>query len=218
MAGGNDFGHRAHAHGVGPDEAQKLVLGGGFQHRAGHGDVHAAPHFFGHSQLFGGAFGAGQQGGVVGGEHVGEARAQLIQVLADERVVGLQVDVVLNQHQVRELIVGMEAAGGVADEELPDTQQLQHPHGHHHLLHTVAFVVVKAALQHGHPLPTEPAQQQAPGVAFDGGSREMRDVGVADFVLHLYFAGQRPQAGAQDDARFGLKLSDLGLNVGDGFE
>ena len=55
-----------------------------------------------------------------------------------------------------------------------------------------------------------------PGVAFHGGKREVRNVGVVDFVLHLHLLGQRAQAGAEDDAGFGLKVLGVGLDVGGG--
>ena len=63
----------------------------------------------------------GDQFGVIGRRHIGEALAEGLEVGTDQRV-GHQVDMVADDHQVARLEGGVQAAGGIRHEKELDAQ------------------------------------------------------------------------------------------------
>lgn len=110
---------------------------------------------------------------------LGAARGE---VLAAQRVLGEEIDVVGDDHQVAYAEVGVHAAGGVAHEERLDAQLVHHAYGERHLLHRVSLVVVEAPL-HGHDvLAAELAEDELAGVALHGRYGEVGYVLVGELV------------------------------------
>ncbi len=90
---------------------------------------------------------------------------------------------VIQQYQVALFQAGVQAAGGVAQQQVLDTQGLQHPHRKSDLLHAVAFIIMEAPLQNNHFMRPQPARNQFTFVGFYGGMREMRNILVRDPVI-----------------------------------
>src|SRR5262249_13142286 len=124
--------HRGHADHVGPDAAQETVLGPRLQVWPRHGDEY--PLVADDPLLQRDPLGQGQQLAVIRIAHVREALAQAVVVLADERVVAHQVDVVLDQHQVALGVLRVHAAAGVADNERVAAQGFHDTHRQRDLL------------------------------------------------------------------------------------
>ena len=91
--------------------------------------------------------------------HVGETRSGG-EVLAAKRVLGEEVDVVGDNHQVANFERGIHATGGIADEERLNAKFIHDSDGERHFLHSIAFVEMETSL-HGHDiLVTETAEDE----------------------------------------------------------
>jgi hypothetical protein len=122
---------------------------------------------------------------VVGLVHVREAWPGG-EVGAVERMLREEVDVVVDDHQVAYAECRVHATRGVAHKQRLDAQLIHHTLGEGHLLHAVAFVVVKAAI-HGHDvLATQLAEDEFAGVAFYCRHREIGYVLVGKFIRISY--------------------------------
>ena len=211
MAGGDDLRRGGHARCVGaqhpgsPHLRRSLVL------RAGEIHVDALPQL--DAQLPGRLAGHLPQGGGVEVGGVGEAHAELGQVLTPQGGLHEELDVVCNKHQIARLPVQVDAAGGVGDDQGIAAQQAEHPHRVGHLLIGVALVVVHTALHNSHLLPLQGAEHQLTLVAGGGGHLEMGDIlirhgnGVFHNIAHV------AQAGTQDHGHLGGKAADLAADV-----
>ncbi len=82
---------------------------------------------------------------VIGFVHIREAWTGG-EVLAAQRVLREEVDMVGDNHEVANLEGRVHAAGSVGDEEGLDAQLVHHSDGEGHLLHVIAFVVMEASL------------------------------------------------------------------------
>ena len=142
---------------------------------------------------------------VVGLRQVGEARAEPLVVGPLERVVAEQVQVVLDPHQVARLVLGVDAARGVGEEEQPRPQERQHPRAEGHVGGAPPLVAVHAPLQRGHrerPLRRgEVPHHQPPGVALHPRDGELGDAGVGDGHRALEAGGEAAQARAEHHPR-----------------
>src|SRR5262249_7792431 len=132
--------HGGHADHVGADAAQVAVLGPRLQVRPRHHHVHAlvADNPF----LQGDPLRQGDQGGIVGAAHRGEARAEAVVVPADQRVGAHEVDVVLDDHDVALAELRIHTAAGIADDEYFAPQRLHHADRKGDLLERIALVEV----------------------------------------------------------------------------
>ena len=113
--------------------------------------------------------------------HVGKARAEAIVVLADERIVAHEVDVVLDQHDVALGPLRVHAAAGVADDQDVAAHRLHDADGEGDLLEGVAFVEMEAPFHRHDRLAAERAAHQPARVGFDGrvrGSGEFPGYGI----------------------------------------
>ena len=156
-------GGGGHAHRVGPGDAGEAHLGGSLV--LGTGEVHIHTLLQGDAQLLGGLAGQLLEGGGIQVGGVGEPDAELRQVLAPQRGLHEDLDLVGDEHQVARLPVHVDAAGGVGDDKGVAAQQPQHPDGVGHLLVGVALVVVHPALHDGHRLALQGAEHQTALVA-----------------------------------------------------
>ena len=123
---------------------------------------------------------------VVGFVHVREARTGG-EVLAAQRVLGEEIDVVGDDHEVANLEGGVHATGSIGDEERLDAQFVHDADGERHLLHVVALVVVESAL-HGHDVDApEFAEDELAAMSFDGGNGEVGDFAIGELERVSYF-------------------------------
>jgi hypothetical protein len=132
--------------------------------------------------------------------HVGKAHAEAVVVGTDQGIGSLQVDVVANQDQRALLIVEIDSAGGVGEDDGADSHASEDAHGEGDLLRRVTFVKMHAALHHGHGDGGRFADDHLSGVADGGGTREGRDFGVWDFCRVGERIGEAAEAGAEDEA------------------
>ena len=79
--------------------------------------------------------------------HVGKARAEPIVVGADQRIAAGQVDVIVDHHQRALREAGVDAAGGVGEDQRLDAEQPEHADREGHRPQVVPFVDVAAAGQ-----------------------------------------------------------------------
>ena len=180
----DDLGNGAHADSVATEHAEHAILGRCLEGRALNtnvGAVHDADVLFLCNLV-----GQCNKLQVVRLMHVGEARSGG-EVLAAQRVLGEEVDVVGDNHQLANLELGVHAAGGIADEERLDAQLIHHANGERHLLHRVALVEVETTL-HGHDvLAAQTSEDELAGVALDGGDGEVGNLGIGELVGFSYF-------------------------------
>ena len=208
MAGGDDLRGGGHAHGVGAGDPGKADLRRGLV--LGTGEVHIDALFELDAQVGGRLPGQVLEGGGVKVGGVGEPGAELGQVLAPERGLHKDLDLVGDEHEVTGLEVQVDAVG---DDEGVAAQQPQDPDGIGHLLVGVALVVVHAALHDGHLLAPEGAENQLALMAGGGGHLEVGDLPVGDTDGVLHHVAQEAQAGTQDHGHLGGKAADLAADV-----
>ena len=84
--------------------------------------------------------------------HIEEAQPRLRRISkarligANQRIEAQVVDVIGQQHQVANLIMGMDTARSIGQNDRLQPQQPQHPHGKGHLLRRVSLVVMHPPL------------------------------------------------------------------------
>src|ERR1700722_5491900 len=123
---------------------------------------------------------------------------------------------IVEEDQVAFFVVGVEASGGIAEEEGPDTQGLQYPNGEGDLLHTIAFIKMEPALQNDDFFVSDVSQDQLSFVEFYGRLGEMRNILVGDLLFDGQLVDEGAQACAQDHSRGGAGKS-FGLQKVGGF-
>ena len=184
MVGDDDFGHGTHTNGVTTQQAVHLVFGRSFERGSLNAHIYAVLHL----DAFLASYLVSQcdELVVVGLVHVGEAGAGG-EILAAEGMLGEEIDVVGDDHDVADFEFGVHASGSIADEERLDAQFVHHADGEGHVLHRVAFIEMEAAL-HGHDvLASQPPEDEFAAMAFDGGNWEVGNVAVGEFVTIRYF-------------------------------
>ena len=132
MVGNDDFRHGTHAYGVTSEEAVHSVFSRGFEGRTLYAHIDAVLHL--DTFLAGYLIGQCDELVVVGFVHVGEAWSRG-EILAAERMLGEEVDMVGDDHEVADLEFRIHASGGIADEERLDAQFVHHAHGEGHFFH-----------------------------------------------------------------------------------
>lgn len=104
-----------------------------------------------------------------------------------QRMLGEEVDVVGDNHQVANLEARVHTARSIRHEERLDAQFVHHANGECHLLHRVALVEVEASL-HGHDVnAAQLTENQFAAMAFHGRYREVGYVAVWYFYCVSYF-------------------------------
>ncbi len=210
VAGDDDLVDGGHADEGGAEGAEGADLGGGLVGGAEDGEVDA----LGEREALRGRPRRGECCGGLGsrrwscrrsggrrweapgtGEH-GEAG-----VVGAEGGVGAgEVDVVGDGDEGAGGVGGVDAAGGVGDDEGGAAEEAEDAGGEGDLGHGVALVGVDAALHDGDGDAGDGAEDEVAGVAFDGGLREVGDVGVGDGDGSANVRGEGAEAGAEDDA------------------
>jgi len=195
VAGGDDLGHRRHAHHCAAEGAQhphlRRSLEGGPEHRRVDALVDREARLLRCKprQL--------PQLGVVGRAHVGELRTELTPPGPDQGVRALQVEVVAHQHQRTGRDRRVEGAGGVGGDHQLGAEQARQAHRGHHLLGTVALVEVEAAVGDEQRLVAAAPEGEALAVAHEGVEREGKDLREVDDF------GRSPPRNLELEARAG---------------
>ena len=96
-------------------------------------------------------------------------------------------------------VCGVDAAGGVGDEEGAAAEKGEDAGGKAELSGGVALVGVHAALHDGDGCAGDGAEDEATGVADDGGLGEVGDCGVGDGGGGVDLGGEVAEAGTEDD-------------------
>ncbi len=224
VAGDDDLVDGGHADQVGSEGAEGTDLGWGLIAGAEDGEVDA----FVEGPALSGGFGDGQlaQGGGVGGGHVEEAlacrgeEAEAGLVGAEGGVGSGEVDVVGDGDDGSLAVSGIDASGGVGDDEAPDSEDAEDAGGEGDLGHGVSLVGVDATLHDGYRDAGVGAsyrpEDKLAGVADDGGLGEVGDFCIGDDGGFLHLRGEVAEAGAEDDAEDWLERGLAADEVGGG--
>ena len=214
MTGDDDFGDCAHSEQVCSYLLVEPHFGGSLIGGAGISQVNAPvkgdAHFLPDGQGFLLEF------QVVGAGHVGETRAEFIEVGADERI-RHQVDVVADYYEVAYVVVGIGGTGGVRYQQILHSKYFHDPDTHGYSIHGVAFITVETALHGEDLLPAQFARDEVAFVPDDCRDREAGDVLVGDDDPVNYLVCQLAQAAAEDYANLGLAAFGVAAYEGGGF-
>ena len=124
-------------------------------------------------------------------------------VLADQRIVAHQVDVVVDHDDVALRIVRIHAAAGVGDDQQFGAEGPHHADRESDLPLGIALIGVEAALHRHHRQPLQHAADKLAGMADRSGTRKVRNRGVIEGCLGLDLAGHAAEARAKDDSGMG---------------
>ena len=140
------FGNSAHADGVATEAAIHLIFGRSLEG----GTLNAYIYAVVDTDVFvtGNVGCQLYQIAAVGLVHVGESGTGG-EVLSAQRMLGEEVDVVGDYHQVANLKAGVHTSCGIADEECFYAELIHHPDRECNFFHRVALIKVEASL-HGH--------------------------------------------------------------------
>ena len=198
VAGDDDFVDGGHADEVGSEGAEGADLGGGLVAGAEDGEVDALAEW----NILPAGFGVGERAelGRVCRGHVEEAWTELCFVGTEGGVGAGEVDVIGDSNEAALLVAGVDASGGVGDDEGFRAEQTEDAGGEGDFGERVAFVGVDAALHDGDGNSGDGAENELAGVAFDGGLREVWDVGVGNGGGIFDLRREVAEAGAEDDA------------------
>jgi len=146
MVGYDDLWDGTHANGVATQDAIHLILG----RRLEGWSLHTHINTILQTDLLFASYLTGQfdESWVVGFVHIGEARTRG-EILATQRMLWEEVDMIGDNHQVANLETRIHATSGIADKERLDAQLVHHTNREGDLLHRIALVVVETAL-HSH--------------------------------------------------------------------
>src|ERR1700752_3069321 len=135
----------------------------------------------------------------IGVRHVEEALAEARIVWSGERVVSGEIDVIADENELAGGEVGADASGCVGHDPRLDAETGEDLGGGDDLPGGVTLVGVDAALHDSGRCTGEAAENEAAGVAFDGGPGEVRDLRVGDRDLAGQPIGKAAGSGAKDD-------------------
>ena len=142
--------------------------------------------------FFGNFLGPPDQSRIIRATHVGKTRPEGFQVGAGQGIGRLQVDVIVNDHQITLLVVEVHASGGIGNVEGLDAQLTQNPDREGDLLHGIAFVIVKAAL-HGHNFTAiDISENEFSEMALNGAERKVRNEIVSQFLGYIDLTHPQP--------------------------
>jgi hypothetical protein len=219
VTGDDDLVNGGHADEVGSEGAEGADLGGSLEAGAEDGEVDA----FGEEELLAGSFfdGEGAEAQGIGGGHVEETLAGAGDD-AEERLVGAEggvgsgeVDVIREGYDHSLGVGGVDPAGGVGDDEGFAAEQAEDASREGDLGNGVALVGVGAAFHNDDGDAGDVAEDEASGVAWDAGGREVGDFGVRDGGWRFDLSGEGSEAGAEDNAD-GRNEGDAAADMGGG--
>jgi len=198
VAGDDDLVDRRHADEVGSKSAEGADLCGGLIAGAEDGKIDA----FGEEDVLFRSFGLSHaaQSRRVGSGHVEKAGTESCFVGTEGGVRAGEVDMVGYGHKRALFIAGVDSPGGIGDDERFAAEEAEDASGEGDFGERVALVSVDAALHDGDWDSGDVAEDKLAGVAFDGGLREVRNLGVRNGGRVFDLRGEVAEAGAEDDA------------------
>ncbi len=136
----------------------------------------------------------GPQLSIIGRGHIGETRPDCLVVWPTQGIVTShagEIQVVADEHQVAGLVVGVQPAGGIGDDDRADAQRRHHADRQRDPVHRIALVEVGSSLQHEDGLSFQRADDQTTGMTGHCRHRPIGNVGRGDDVRVVYRIGQR---------------------------
>ncbi len=123
---------------------------------------------------------------VIGGGHIEKARAEIFVVRSGAGVGGVEIDVVFDHHERALREIGVDAAGGVGEDDGANAHAPHDADGKGDVLHRIALIEVHAALHRGDGHVSHFADDEFSGVADGGRDGKVRDL----FVFNARGAGE----------------------------
>ena len=108
---------------------------------------------------------------------------------------------IADQHQASLLQIGVDTARRVRQNQILNSQNSERANRKHHLVHLVAFVIMKTSLLNRDRNAADFAQNKLSGVTFDSRTREMRNFLIRNLNGVFDFIGKRAQARCPKRAR-----------------
>ena len=184
MMGYNNFRHGGHTYGVATEQTVHAVLCGGLEggtldpyiDTVLHRDVFLGSNLV--SQL--------DELVVIGLVHIREAWPSR-EVLATEWMLGEEIDVISDDHEVADMEGGVHASCGIGDEERLHPQFVHNTYREGDFLHGIAFVEMKASLHGDDVHSSEFSENEFAGMSLNGGQWEVWNVLVGILSLFGYF-------------------------------
>ena len=102
-------------------------------------------------------------------------------------MLGEEIDVVGDDHQVSYMEMFVHAARGIGYEEGFDTQFVHHTYGEGHILHSVTLIEVETALHSKDINTAEFSENQFATMTFHCGYREVWNFRIGNLFLVSYF-------------------------------
>ena len=177
MVGHNHFGHSGHADGIATHDPIHLIFRRGLEGRTLYAHIHAMLNR--DALLAGDIEGQLDQQRIISAVHVGKARTRG-EVLTTKRMLGEEINVIGDDHQIADIELRVHAASGIRHKESLDAQFVHDTHGEGYLLHRVALVVMEAPLHGQNIHATQFAEDQFSAMSLNGRDREIRNVGIGD--------------------------------------
>lgn len=202
---------RGHAGHVRTEDTEHVDLRRGFVLRARHHGVDTFAHpavvpvVFGHVDVR--PLCEIAQVGIVRFRHVDEAIADFRVVQAAQRRLPVQVQVILDDHQLPRPVVRVDGAGSAGEDEGLRTREAGRPHTEHRVLQVVSFVVMGTAGEDEDALRADLRVVQLADVADRTGFRES-DVAVVDGDLVLDLVSEGAEARAEHEPDIDFSLAD----------
>jgi len=180
VMGHDHLRHSAHTYGVATKETIHLIFGRGLEGRSLYTHIDAilqadlllACNFTGQFDQF----------RVVGLMHIRETWTRG-EVLATQRMLRKEVDMVGDDHQVTNLKAWVHATCGIADEERLDSQFIHHTYREGHFFHRITLIEMEAAF-HGQDIyATQFAEDQSAAMSLYGRDGEVGNLLIGDLLL-----------------------------------
>ncbi len=176
MPRGQGFRHRGHADCVRANRAKKTDLCRRLVAGSVHGDVH--PMRYRNTSCARRRVGDCSETPGVHLAHVRKSRTEPLVIGAQKRVAPEQVDVVVDDHQRAARETGIDAPGGVREDDLAYAEPPHHACRKDDGRKIVSFVKVRPSGQRGDAPAAYAANYQLPGMPDDAGGGPMRQFGV----------------------------------------
>ena len=201
MRRGNALKHSGHADRVAAHGPEHADLRRGLVLRAVDADIYAVPQ----RHAAGGGCLVGQipQGLGIGPAHVVKARADAVVVLAGQRALAGEIDVIVNDHEVTDREIQVDATRGIGQDDGLGAEQLKDRDRIGHLIRRIALVPVQTALHTQDGLFPELSHDQPAGVVRRGHAAKIRHLAEGDRERVFQFICERPKARSQDERGLG---------------
>ena len=164
MVGYNYFRNSTHSNCITANDFEVFILSRCFESWSLSAHIHAF--HYPDVVAFGNGFCFSDEFTVVGFAHIGEAYAELLVIFSVQRMLGKEIDVVGNYHQITDFKIGIHASGGIRNHQILDTQRFHHTHRKGNLFHVVSFIEMETSLHGKHIHITEFSENEFSAVSF----------------------------------------------------